>query len=201
MSGLRVEICGGIATGKTTLAQRLVAAWGAIGVYEDFRRNPFWERFYRDPERYLHEKNVCFLAQHVGELKGVEGGTGPVVSDYASAQDLAYAALAPDPAHLPTMQALYRHLTAAVPAPGLVVHLRCEPALQLERIRRRGRREEDPITVGYLERLNQAIEAMLATPPWACPVVTVDSGTIDFATDDVQAQALSLRLRQAAGLA
>lgn len=196
MTGARLEICGGIATGKTTLAHRLAPAWGGTLVLEDFQRNPFWERFYRQPQRYAHEKNVCFLAQHLGELK--DHLDQPVtVCDYAAAQDLAYAALDPDPAHPGVMQALYRHLSAALPPPRLVVHLQCDAVLQLERIRARGRRQEDAITVDYLHRLNEALCRLLAAPPWPCPVVSVRSDEIDFAHDDAQAHALSLRLREA----
>ncbi|HRP37690.1 MAG TPA: deoxynucleoside kinase, partial [Candidatus Dojkabacteria bacterium] len=44
----RIEICGGIASGKTTLAN-LLARLDIEPILENFQTNPFWQAFYNDP--------------------------------------------------------------------------------------------------------------------------------------------------------
>ena len=51
---VRIEICGGIASGKTTFAV-LLNSLGYDPVYENFQSNPFWEAFYTVPEKYNFE--------------------------------------------------------------------------------------------------------------------------------------------------
>ncbi len=188
---LRVEICGGIASGKTTLARLLADDEGGALVLEDFRRNPFWQRFYQRPDLYAKEKNLCFLAQHTGEIKAVQAAI--VFCDYAVVQDLAYAQLTRDVEHVFVMRQVYEHLYHALPAPRLVVHLRCDAAVQLQRIRDRGRREEDPITIDYLRDLNEALDACLVEHP-PCRVLVLRSDTIDFAHDIEKAIAVKQSL-------
>jgi deoxyadenosine/deoxycytidine kinase len=175
----RIEICGGIAAGKTTLA-RLLAGSSSVCVEEQFRDNPFWARFYADPDTWVEEKNFCFLVQHTAGIKAAAAAT-LVVCDYAVFQDLAYASLANKDGHAAMMCALHDHLYAALPAPTLVVHLNCAPSVQLQRIRARGRSEEAGITVEYLATLNRAIESMLERIDVS--VHRIASDAVDFARD------------------
>ncbi len=186
-STARIEICGGIASGKTTLARLLAQETQCGLVLEDFRANPFWKRFYQHPEIFRHEKDVCFLAQHSGGIKNADQPL--VVCDYAVIQDLAYAALSDSREHLLVMQQLYRHLYGAIPTPTLIVHLVCNESDLLARIRARGRSEEGSITAAYLAALNRKITEVLASTD--TPILTVRSDAINFAAD--QRAALELK--------
>lgn len=194
----RIEICGGIATGKTTLARLLAQAPQAAGaalVLEDFQANPFWQRFYENPALYAPEKNLCFLAQHCGEIK--PGLQAPMtLCDYAVVQDLAYASLCPQPGHLATMTHAFEHLYGALPPPALMIHLQATPEVQLARIRARGRAAEAGITTGYLADLNAALVNVLAAHPPGCPVHILRSDSVDFANDAERARAVSHSLWQ-----
>lgn len=181
----RIEIFGGIASGKTTLAVLLSQGISCGLVLENFRDNPFWKRFYECPERFAYEKNVCFLAQHTGEIKAAECDC-LLICDYAVFQDIAYASLKREIDHVANMKALYEHLYQKLAPPTLLVHLRCDEEVQLRRIRARGRREEDPITIAYLKSLNQAIEAMIAEYTGSVTLRRFRSDEIDFANDPQQ---------------
>ncbi|MFM9977858.1 MAG: deoxynucleoside kinase [Sphingomonadaceae bacterium] len=182
----RIEVCGAIASGKTTLATRLSARLDGFAVFEKFRENPFWSRFYAQPELFRPEKDVCFLAHHTGEIKAA--GNGLVVCDYAPVQDLAYARLADDSAHVAMMEAVYRHLYGPLRRAALVVHLKCATGELLRRIHVRGRAEEFAIDAAYLVLLEQALAALLAYAD--VPVMIVHSDTIDFATEGAEADNL-----------
>jgi deoxyadenosine/deoxycytidine kinase len=156
----RIEICGGIASGKTTIAKLLAQNLGAELVLEDFRNNPFWERFYKNPELFEYEKNIYFLAQHSAEIK-LSAQNNIVVCDYALIQDLAYSSLSTDPTHFTIMKILYEHLQKQFPVPDFIIRVQCDEVTQIERIRARGRFEEFAITLEYLKRLNIAIDQIL----------------------------------------
>src|SRR5438093_1072156 len=86
----RIEICGGIAAGKTTLCQALQAiGWEAS--FENFSDNPFWKLFYADPQFYGFETEVTFLLQHYSQIKQSLNKSDLVVCDFSLLQDLAYA--------------------------------------------------------------------------------------------------------------
>jgi deoxyadenosine/deoxycytidine kinase len=193
---MRIEICGGIATGKTTLAKRLARDTNFSLVLEDFKANPFWQRFYADREKFVREKNVVFFAQHFGEIKAAT--SAQVICDYALLQDLAYASQCLFEDHFDIMTRVWRHLYPPLDAPALVVHLECPEEVQLERIRARGRPEEGAITVDYLKSLNDAIRKMIVSFA-ASPIFSVRSDTVNFATNEIEGEELKRQiLRQGA---
>lgn len=66
---MRIEICGGIASGKTTLAKLLEENGIGKAIYENFEKNPFWEAFYKNPSKYAFETEIAFTLQHYHEIK------------------------------------------------------------------------------------------------------------------------------------
>jgi deoxyguanosine kinase len=179
----RIEIFGGIASGKTTLANLLSESTQARIALEKFRSNPFWSRFYRQPLIFAPEKNVCFLAQHTGEIKD-QGSEAFVICDYAVFQDIAYASLMRDEEHLATMTALYQHLYRKLSPPTLFVHVQCTPKEQLRRIQIRARKQEvKSIQIGYLDSLNQAIDKFAEHYTQSAILRTIRSDEVDFAND------------------
>jgi deoxyguanosine kinase len=189
-SPARIEICGGIASGKTTLAKELALRLTCDLVQEQFRDNPFWKRYYEQPDVFRPEKDVCFLAQHTGELKGT---VAPLtICDYALIQDLAYAKLAQDDGHLELMRHLYCRLYEPLPKPTLIIHLQCRETELLTRIRARGRSEECTIDLDFLEALDRNLDEVLRSI--TAPVFAVRSDEINFATDARKAQELCVRI-------
>ncbi|MCC2681523.1 MAG: Deoxyadenosine/deoxycytidine kinase [Nitrosospira multiformis] len=194
ISHKRVEICGGIASGKTTLAH-LVAEWtGGNLALENFHTNPFWALFYENPDLFMSEKNICFLPQHTGAIKS-QGGAELLICDYAVFQDLAYATLCTAEGHLDVMRNIFAHLYNTLPPPTLIIHLLCNSTVQLERIRARGRKEEKSITQEYLDSLNKAIpdflREMLTTHT---QVYEIHSDQVDFAHNSNSHEAIRKRI-------
>lgn len=182
----RIEVCGAIACGKTTLAARISAKLNGFAVFEKFRENPFWSRFYAQPELFRPEKDICFLAHHTGEIKAA--GSRLTVCDYAPLQDLAYARLADDAAHVAMMETVYGPLYECLPRVALVVHLKCSTEELLRRIRVRGREEELAIDAAYLEALEGALAELLDRANM--PVLTVHSDAVDFTSEGEESDIL-----------
>ena len=193
MSQVRIEICGSIASGKTTLASRLSPAINGNPIFEDFRANPFWRRFYEQPKLFRPEKDVCFLAQHTGEIKAA--GDGIAVCDYAPIQDLAYARLGSDASHYRMMRIIYRQLYKSLPPPTMIVHLKCNTDELLRRIRNRGRAEEQIIDGQYLEQLETSLTQLLHRS--TIPVFSLRSDEVDFLSDGEQTQGLYISIFRA----
>jgi deoxyadenosine/deoxycytidine kinase len=183
---MRIEICGGIASGKTTLCN-VVAGAGYKSILEDFHQNPFWSSFYRSPNFYAFETEVTFLLQHYSEVKAATLNIGEIVCDFSFLQDWAYAETNLRGAQLEAFHAIYLQVLSEFPRPSLIVHLKCDADEELSRIRRRARSEEVNIDREYLESLNQAIANRVLQFSERVPVLSIDSAVDNFA-DDVSTQ-------------
>jgi len=160
---MRIEICGGIAAGKTTLAEHLSRAVGCQLVKEHYRSVPYWRRFYEAPARYALEKNFSFLLAHADAIpERSESRNQIVICDFAMFQDLAYANLGPE-ADFPAISCLYERLVARMEPPRFIVHVTCSTAMQLARIEARARSAERTIDERYLVNLDAEIESWLGS--------------------------------------
>ena len=177
---VRVDVCGGVASGKTTLAQ-LFRGDGQSVVLEDYTANPYWERFYEEPAKFAFETEISFLVQHYSLIKEADLSVGLHVFDFSPVQDLAYADLNLAPAQRIAFESVYRHIVSEIGEPNLLVHLVCGCEEELRRIKMRGRPVEEDISLAYLSSLNQAIEERVDRVTPGVRVITINSETEDFA--------------------
>jgi deoxyadenosine/deoxycytidine kinase len=198
----RIEIFGGIATGKTTLAQRLAEAGGIPLIRESYREVPFWEKFYANPAIYEFEKNVSFLLFHADAIRVAESSINGSVCDFAFLQDVAYASLSRQRGDVPILEAIHAHLTRRMSSPSLLIRLKCTVDTQIERIRRRGRVPELSIGPPYLDALNEAVDARQAEflAANSVPLIEVDTDEINFVDDLQHVQALHQRAMREIGV-
>jgi deoxyadenosine/deoxycytidine kinase len=176
---VRVEICGGIASGKTTLAN-LLRSVDRSTVLEDFSSNPFWRAFYADPNNTAFETEITFLLQHYHQIK-LAADQKPSVCDFSLFLDYAYAQVTLKGSRFETFEHVYNEVCGHISPPSLLVHLECEPAVELERIRARGRDAENSITLDYLKSLNDCLDALVSKLPKAQKVLKLNSVICDFA--------------------
>jgi deoxyadenosine/deoxycytidine kinase len=79
-----------------------------------------------------------------------------------------------------TMYYMYKVFTEGelgkLSKPDLILYLKTAPEICMERIKQRGRVEERPITLKYLQQVHDAYELWLGGTPYRrpCPVVTLD---------------------------
>lgn len=181
---------GPIGVGKTSLAGRLAARYGAELNLEVVEENPFLARFYEAPETYAFQVQVFFLLSRFKQLsKLAQPGlwSGNVVSDYLFDKDFIFAAMNLKEAEFALYEDLYAHLSPRLPTPDLVIYLRAEPELLLARIEQRGRPFERAMQADYLRELTARYDAYFRTYPGH--VLTVDASHYDFVCrpDDEQA--------------
>ncbi|MCW5899308.1 MAG: deoxynucleoside kinase [Flavobacteriales bacterium] len=180
-----VAIEGLIGAGKTTLAKRLAAEWGARLVLEEFDDNPFLPRFYESPERYAFTVELSFLAQRYHQLKRITEQDlfqPRTVADYSLGKSLVFASVTLPPDEYTLFRDLYAIMYGDLPGPDLIVYLHLGPERLQERIRSRGRGYEQSIGTEYLLRLQERYMDHLRKQQLA-RVLVVDLGAKDLLHD------------------
>ncbi len=86
----RIEICGAIASGKTTLTQAF-SKFGYSADLEDFTRISMLDDFYADPLSVSFETEISFTLQHYYQIKKALQGREHVIFDFSSVDDYAFA--------------------------------------------------------------------------------------------------------------
>ena len=176
---MRLETCGGIASGKTTLAAA-VASVGLTPCHERFQENPFHAKFYADVSAYAFETEITYLLLHYSQIREALPTPG-LATDFSLALDLAYAYVTLQPADQQTFAAVLDRVVEKIGTPSLIVRLECESRVELERIQTRNRQPEQSISLEYLDALDLAIDRALESR-WfrSVPVVRIDSHRTDF---------------------
>lgn len=179
---MRIEICGGIASGKTSLA-KILAREGFVGVLEQFHKNPFYRAFYENASRYAFEAELVFLLQHFHQIKTVCSPRNRICCDFSSILDKAYASVTLKKNDLLAFQAVARRVEKELRPRTLLIHLICNPEIELERIQKRARTAESKIAVSYLRSLNASIEKQIRRLSSKACVIEIDSAANDFVHD------------------
>lgn len=173
-----IEICGGIASGKTTLCKS-ISALGGFAVHEDFQKNPFLESFYKNPKPFSFETEITFLLQHYHSIK-ISSKQFPLVCDFSLVQDGAYADLNLAGDRHRIFSDIEHNLRAEIGFPDLLIHIKCPANVLLARIHSRNRAVEKNISIEYLDALDQAINIRVKNCKDRVRSLEIDSNRSDF---------------------
>jgi len=124
--------------------------------------------------------------QRARQLKAMKQGDmfNPVrVADYLIEKDRLFAELTLDSDELDLYEQVYTSLTIDVPRPDLVVYLQAPVEILLERIQKRGLKQERFIEAAYLQRLCDTYIQFFYQYNKA-PLLIVNAADIDFANND-----------------
>ncbi len=180
----RIEISGGIASGKTTFAG-LFDNFKLEILFEDFKTNPFWKAFYTNPGKYIFETEITFLLLHYHQIKKYfESSEKIAICDFSFLLDMAYAKVGLDDNKLEAFEKVYSEIQREFGPPSLLIYLECSAETELGRIQRRGRSEEKMITLEFLDSLNNALKKEVEKYQGHPKVITIDSSKKDFAHDE-----------------
>ncbi|MCD6184586.1 MAG: deoxynucleoside kinase [Deltaproteobacteria bacterium] len=178
-----IEICGGIASGKTTFAS-LFDQQNFTPLYEDFKRSPFWEAFYRNPGKYIFETEISFALLHYHQIKNGLEAKQKMVCDFSFLLDLAYAKIGLSGTKLKAFECVLNEIQKELPEPRLSVYLKCDAQTELNRIRKRARSEESSINLEFLDSLNNALQSEVEKIRDMRKVIAIDSSKNDFANNE-----------------
>ncbi|MBP8106082.1 MAG: deoxynucleoside kinase [Caldilineaceae bacterium] len=184
MSHRFVAIEGAIGVGKTTLARHLSAAQAQGGevLLEVFEENPFLSAFYADRERYAFQTQIFFLLsryrQQTHQLPHWLVDRS-VVSDYLFDKDWIFAHLNLEGDEVTIYENLHGALKERLPTPDLVVYLRADTEVLMQRIAMRDRPYERSMDRAYIHALATAYDTYFTNYQDA-PLLVIDTNERDF---------------------
>lgn len=194
-----IAIEGVIGVGKTTLARLLQPAFEAEILLEIFEENPFLSDFYGDRTRYAFQTQIFFLlSRYHQQRRGVREAlaTNPwLLSDYTFEKDALFAAVNLEGDELEMYYRVHQALAEKITAPGLIVYLKADTAVLMQRIAQRDRPYERQMDVNYIDLLNQAYDAHFANYPTQ-NVLTINTNEVDYVRSTEDLNAVEQQIRQ-----
>lgn len=180
-----VLIAGNIATGKTSLAERLGARLGWRTAYESVADNPYLGDFYADMRQWSFHLQIFFLGHRAQQHLALADGPQSAIADRSIYEDAHIFARALH--HLGNLserdyhayRRVYDLVVKGLPRPDLVLYLRAPVPVLLERISRRGRAIERGISAEYLSLLDSFYREWIESFD-LCPVLSIPSEALDF---------------------
>jgi deoxyguanosine kinase len=195
-----IAIEGVIGVGKTTLARMLAPSFEAELLLEVFEENPFLSDFYSDRARYAFQTQIFFLLsryhqQRRGVTALVDSGKS-LLSDYTFAKDALFARINLQGDELEMYKRVHEALAEKIPMPNLLVYLRADTNVLMQRIALRDRSYERNMERNYIDDLNRAYEEFFSRPYDGTPVLTIDTNPLDFVRNPGDLGVIENRIRQ-----
>jgi len=196
-----ISIEGVIGVGKTTLARMLQPAFEANLLLEVFEENPFLSNFYANRALYAFQTQMFFLLsryrqqnQRVPELLASEK---PLISDYTFDKDSLFARINLKGDELEMYYKIHEALAEKIPLPDLMVYLRAETDVLMQRIAMRDRTYERTMERNYIHELNLAYDDYFLNKTHKTRVLVLDCNELDFVRNPEQLEIIETKIRQA----
>ena len=195
-----LAIEGVIGVGKTTLARLLQPIFNTELLLEVFEENPFLSDFYADRERYAFQTQTFFLLsryhQHHRFVPDVLVRNQSLIADYTFEKDSLFARINLKGDELKMYYRVHEALAEKIPLPELIIYLRAETDTLMQRIALRDRSYERNMERDYIAELNDAYEEFYSEHHSGAPVLTIDSGDLDYVRNSDHLKYVENRIRQ-----
>lgn len=194
-----VAIEGAIGVGKTTLARLIQQDFNAELLLEVFEENPFLGDFYADREKYAFQTQIYFLLSRYQQQHRVIQeiiGRSPLISDYTFAKDRLFARLNLRGDELALYEQVHAVLATRIPLPSLVVFLRADTDVLMERIAFRDRPYERDMDRDYIDNVRMAYEHFFGDYDRA-PVLAIDTNSMNFVRNPQHLRSIVGQIRAA----
>ena len=200
-----VAIEGVIGVGKTTLARLLQPAFQASLLLEVFEENPFLSKFYSDRSRYAFQTQTFFLLSRYHQQRravpqALENG-GKLISDYTFQKDALFARINLQGDELEMYYRVHEALAEKIPRPNLVVYLRADTEVLMQRIALRDRPYEREMERGYIDELNHAYDEFFTASHPDFPTLLIDTNELNFVSRQEDLKLIEYRIHQSLKLA
>ncbi len=199
-----IAIEGVIGVGKTTLARLLQPSYQAELLLEIFEENPFLSDFYGDRERYAFQTQIFFLlSRYHQQRRGVRESlqkSSWLISDYTFEKDRLFAEVNLVGDELEMYYKVHEALAEKITKPDLVVYLRADTDILMQRIAQRDRPYERQMDVNYIDTLNKTYDLRF-TDQSDHKVLIINTNDLDFVRRKEDLEYVDQAIRQALKLA
>lgn len=200
-----ISIEGVIGVGKTTLARLLQERLQAELLLEVFEENPFLSKFYEDRARYAFQTQIFFLLSRYHQqnkfIPEVLGASKNLITDYTFAKDALFARLNLEGDELDMYYNVHDALAEKIPLPELIVYLRADTDVLMQRIAMRDRPYERSMEVDYIASLNDSYEDFFEDYLHGVPVLRIDTNELNIVSEpsavDLVEERIKTRLAEA----
>ncbi len=180
-----VLVAGNIASGKTSLTERLGARLGWRTAFESVADNPYLADFYADMRQWSFHLQIFFLGHRAQQHLELAHCLESAIADRSIYEDAHIFARALY--HLGNLserdyqayRQVFDQVVTRLPDPDLLLFLDAPVPVLLERINRRGRSIESGVTADYLSLLETFYEEWIQAFD-LCPVLTIRTDDLDF---------------------
>jgi deoxyadenosine/deoxycytidine kinase len=195
-----VLVAGNIASGKTSLTERLGARLGWRTGFESVDDNPYLADFYGDMLKWSFHLQVFFLGHRAEQHTELAASPDSAIADRSIYEDAHIFARALY--HLGNLterdyrayRQVYHQVVEGLPRPDLLIYLDAPVKVLMDRINQRGRSIETGISASYLSLLKTFYdEWMLGFD--MCPVLTIRSDDLDFVHESAHLDIVVQRIR------
>ena len=185
-----IAVAGNMGAGKSSLVHFLCSHFDVEPFYEPNEENPYLKDFYVDMRRLAFHSQVHFLCHkfRIHQALARARGRRTVVQDrtiYEDAEIFAYnlhRSRRMSKRDFETYMALYHSMLDALEPPDLLIYLSAPLRTIRQRIKLRGRPEEQEVPVSYIRRLNQLYEEWFSRYDLS-PTVVIQTERMDYVTD------------------
>jgi deoxyguanosine kinase len=201
-----IAIEGVIGVGKTTLARLLQPAFQSALVLEVFEENPFLSDFYSDRQRYAFQTQIFFLLsryyQQRRSVPEILKQGKALITDYTFTKDALFARINLAGDELDMYYRVHDALAEKIPLPDLIVFLRADIEVLMQRIASRDRPYERNIEREYISQLIQAyddffINNQARNVGGNVTVLPLDTNELDYVRKVEDLRQVEIRIRQA----
>lgn len=200
-----LAIEGVIGVGKTTLARLLQPRFQAELLLEVFEENPFLSDFYADRERYAFQTQIFFLLsryyQQRRAVPEILAKGANLIADYTFEKDALFARINLKGDELEMYYRVHEALAEKIPEPDLIVYLRADTDVLMQRIALRDRPYERHMEREYIDQLNRAYDEHFlhlypADAQKGRRVLVIDTNGIDYVRRPEELNWIEQRIRQ-----
>lgn len=196
---------GVIGVGKTTLARLLQPSFQAEIMLEVFEENPFLSDFYSDRERYAFQTQIFFLLsryhQQRQSIPHILAAHHSLLSDYTFDKDTIFARINLHGDELDMYYRVHEALAEKIAQPDLVVYLRADPEILMQRIALRDRPYERKMERAYIGQLHQSYDDYFARTQISFKTLVIDTSSLNFVSRPEDLKLVENRIRQALQMA
>lgn len=179
-----VAISGNIGVGKTTVTDLVAKKLKWRAFFEPVIDNPYLDDFYADMNRWSFHLQVYFLSKRFESQVRISKSEVSCIQDRSIYEDVEIFARilhlqgSIDARDYENYTSLFRQMTQFLRNPDLIVYLRADVDVLLERIAQRGRESEKTIDPEYLRKLNEAYEGWAERATRYCPVYIIETNDL-----------------------
>jgi deoxyguanosine kinase len=195
-----IAIEGVIGVGKTTLARLLQPTFKAQLLLEVFEENPFLADFYTDRERYAFQTQIFFLLSRYHQQRAVPAllKTGDnLIADYTFEKDALFAGINLEGDEFGVYYQVHEALAEKIPLPDLIVYLRADTDILMQRIANRDRPYERNMERAYIDQLNQAYDDFFGENHNGTQILPIDTNDLNYIANPEDLKWVANRIRQA----